>query len=412
MKLRILIIGVNYAPEVLGIAPYNTQLAEHLAGVGHEVSVLTTFPYYPQWTTHPAYRHGAPFRREVINGVKVLRSPVLLPRKRTALQRVLFDSSLAATALVNSVGIADLDVVICVSPPLQLGVTGWLIARSRRARFLLHLQDIVPDAAIAVGLMQEGSAARVARYLELFVYGRANHISVISDGFVRNLADKRVSSHKLSVMPNWVETSQFDVGADPAMRVALGVQNGETLVVHAGNIGAKQGLETVVDAAAELAGEQIVMALVGDGNSRQELEERASRLGLSKLRFFPIQADFPATLAAADVLVLSQRAEVLDSVAPSKLLSYMAAGKPVVACVHERSEAGQIIRDAGCGVLVPPDDPRALAAAVRMLHSHPDRYVNLGQAGRRHVAQNYERLDVLGRWSKLVAEQNLISSKS
>jgi colanic acid biosynthesis glycosyl transferase WcaI len=322
--------------------------------------------------------------------------------RRSTLRRVLFDSSQAASALIASTAIGAVDVVICVSPPLQLGLTAWMIALSRRARFVLQLQDIVPDAALSVGMMREGTAIRLSRNLERFVYARADLISVISQGFADNLAGKGVPAEKLQVLPNWVETSRFKVDSDPKVRALLGAASGETLVVHAGNMGAKQGLETVIAAAAELDDERIVIALVGDGYHRAALEERARHLAPGRLRFFPIQEDLPATLAAADILVLAQRGKVVDSVAPSKLLSYMAAGKPVIASVNVNSEAGLMIRTAKCGLIVPPEQPSALAAALLELRRQPELCRSLGDAGRRHVVANYERSQVLTEWSQLL----------
>jgi colanic acid biosynthesis glycosyl transferase WcaI len=404
--MRILLVGLNYAPEVVGIGPYTTELAEHFAASGHKVSVLTSFPYYPHWRIDTRYERKRPFLVEMINGVRVIRSPILLPgRKQSAFRRILFDSSQSVTALAGSVGVGRVDTVICVSPPLQLGVTAWLIARSRGARFLLHLQDLVPDAALSVGLMREGAAAGIARRLERFVYTRADLITVISQGFLDNLVCKGVATEKLRLLPNWVETGRFRAVPDPAVREALGAPDGETLVLHTGNMGAKQGLETVVDAAAELEGERVVLTLIGDGSNRAALQRRAAGLSLTNIRFLPLQSDLPATLAAADVLVLAQRGAVVDSVAPSKLLSYMAAGKPIVASVNERSEAGQMIRRAKCGVVVAPEQPRALADALRDLHRRPDSYHNLGPAGRRHVAEHYERSRVLEQWTRLAEAQ-------
>ncbi len=401
--MRILLVGLNYAPEVVGIGLYTTELAEHFAATGHKVSVLTSFPYYPHWRIDPAYRRKRPFMVERINRVRVVRSPILLPGAgHSTLRRILFDSSSAMTSLMASAGIGAVDIVICVSPPLQLGVTAWLIARSRGARLVLHLQDLVPDAALSVGMMGEGRAVRLARRLERFVYSRAELITVISQGFWDNLAAKGVPTNKLRLLPNWVEISRFNAASNPAVRAALGAQNGETLVLHAGNMGAKQGLEIVVDAAAELANDSIVVALVGDGSHRRELEARASDVGLRNLRFMPLQDDFPATLAAADVLVLSQRGRVIDSVAPSKLLGYMASGKPVVAAVNEQSEAARIIRHAQCGVVVPPENPGALAAALRELRQQPATLSRFGEMGRQYAIAHYEKTLMLEQWSRLM----------
>jgi colanic acid biosynthesis glycosyl transferase WcaI len=401
--VRILLIGLNYAPEVVGIGPYTTELAEHLVERGNEVSVLTGFPYYPHWTIDPAYKGTRPFRVERIKGVRVVRSPILLPGTRhKTFRRILFDSSLAVTSLMASAGVGAVDVVICVSPPLQLGVTAWLIARVRGARLVLHLQDLVPDAALSVSMMREGRAVRLARRLERFVYSRADRITVISQGFLDNLLAKGVPAEKLRLLPNWVEITKFNAASDPAVRATLGAQNGETLVLHAGNMGAKQGLETIVDAAAALVNEPIVVALVGDGSYRRELEARATRLGLMNLKFVPLQDDFPATLAAADLLLLAQRSRVVDSSAPSKLLAYMAAGKPIVAAVNEESEAGRTIREARCGVVVPAEDPQALAAAVINLRRQPALLARLGEAGRAYASAHYDKAVILSAWSRLL----------
>jgi colanic acid biosynthesis glycosyl transferase WcaI len=401
--MRVLIVGINYRPEVTGIGPYNTDLAEHLAACGHKVAVLTAPPWYPHWKIDAAYLGGLPYGSELINGVRVIRSPILLPGARqTTLRRILFDSSFAASALLASVGIGRVDVVICVSPPLQLGVMAWLVASTRRARLIVHLQDIVPDAALSTGMMRTGRVLALSRQLERFVYRRADRITVISDGFRDNLLAKGVPAGKVMVLPNWIDAERFDVQPDSAMRATLGAPDGETLVLHTGNMGAKQGLETVVDAAVELAGENIAITLIGDGQSRASLESRASRLPGHRLRFLPLQDDLPSTLAAANILVLSQRAQVTDSAAPSKLLSYMAAGKPVVATVNESSEAGQLIKQAGCGIVVPPERSDRLADAIRELHRHPEKHAELGAAGRRHVAEHFDRARILGRWSDIV----------
>jgi colanic acid biosynthesis glycosyl transferase WcaI len=301
-----------------------------------------------------------------------------------------------------SFAIGAVDLVICVSPPLQLGLTAWLIALSRRAGFVLQLQDIVPDAALSTGMMHEGALIRLSRQLERFVYSRAHLLTVISEGFANNVISKGVPASKVRLMRNWVETGRFNARRDPSVRASLGASDGETLVVHAGNMGAKQGLETIVDATAELSGEQIVVALIGDGYKRPELEARAARFHLRNLRFFPIQPDLPSTLAAADIVLVAQRGSVVDSVAPSKLLSYMAAGKLVIGSVNELSEAGRMISESKCGLIVPPDDPTALAAAIRNVVREPNVYAGLGEAGRRYVVQHHERSTLLRLWSALV----------
>jgi colanic acid biosynthesis glycosyl transferase WcaI len=262
---------------------------------------------------------------------------------------------------------------------------------------ILHLQDLVPDAALSVGMMREGTTARLGRMLERFVYMRSDQITVISQGFVDNLLDKGVPKSKLRLLPNWVDVGRFVVLPDDRVRAAFGATNGQTLVVHAGNMGAKQGLETLVEAAA--LDESVAIALIGDGSQRRDLEGRATRLGLKNLKFLPLQSDLPAALAAADVLVLSQQRRVIDSVAPSKLLSYMAAGKPIVAAVNELSEAARIIYSARCGVVVAPEQPSALVSAIHELRSRPEHGRRFGEAGRAYASAQFDRTRILDMWS-------------
>ena len=403
---RLLLIGINYWLEVTGIAPYTTELAEHLAARGNRVSVLTGFPYYPQWRIHGGYyRHLRPYLVEQRNGVKVIRCPLLLPRSRqTAFRRILFDSSIAASTLLAGIANARQDLVICISPPLQLGVTARFLARLGGARLMLHLQDLVPDAAIAAGMIADGFATRIARKLELFVYKHADKITVVSQGFLENLVAKGVPRPKLRLLANWVDVGRFAGAQHPYLREQLGAANGETLVLHTGNMGAKQGLETVVEATALLRADKVVVGLVGDGQVRRRLEKRAKDLKLTNLRFVELQDDYPSTLACADILVLSQRGRMIDSVAPSKLLSYMAAGKPVAAAVDAESEAGRLIRRAGCGVVVPPDEPQALAKAIRSLAGDRSSWAAMGAAGKREVERNYDQRALLTQWEEVVRD--------
>jgi glycosyltransferase involved in cell wall biosynthesis len=397
--MRLLIAGMNYGPEVTGIGPYTTDLAEHLARLGNDVVVSTTYPHYPHWR----WQGGAQRPVERRNGVEVRRGKVVLPRRRSLGWRVLYDSSLAGVTVANAFGLEPADLVLCVSPPVQVAFAGAFLAARWRAPLVLLVQDLPLDAALSVGMMRPGTAHRAGRWLERRAYALAHRIVVISQRFRHSLSGLGVPDAKVEEIPDWIDLDRIcPRPADPDVRAQLGASDGDLVVLHAGNMGAKQALDTAIRAVRLAAVDgPIRLALVGDGSERPRLEALAG----GAVRLLPLQPDdvFGRMLAAADVLLLSQRADVRDSVAPSKLLTYMAAGRPVVAAAHPDSAAAQLVREAGCGVVVAPEDPAALAAALRDLRRDAERRHELGRTGRRFAEARYERGRVLAHWESLLA---------
>src|SRR6266403_709734 len=190
-SLHILLVTSAYAPERAGTAPLNTELCEYLAARGHRISVVTSFPHYPQWRVFPAYR-GRLLQRETLNGVTIFRSYAYIPSGRTTMRRILYDTSVGLFAGLRGIAIGHVDLVLAVSPPLQAGVAGCFLARLKGAPLLLDLHDLVPDLAIAVKMLRNPLAIKMARFLEKFMYGRSDRILVISEEFVPNLIGKGV----------------------------------------------------------------------------------------------------------------------------------------------------------------------------------------------------------------------------
>jgi colanic acid biosynthesis glycosyl transferase WcaI len=403
--VRVLILGLNYLPESTSIGPYTAQLAEYLHGLGHRVQVITGFPMAPQWRVWDGYR-GSWFRHEVINQVRILRTFLYVPKQpRKALKRVLFDTSFALSALLGGLTTGPCDVIVAISPPLQIGLTGWVLSRFKRAKLVVHLQDLVPDAAIATGALSESSrAVRFGRALERFVYQRASRIGVICDGFARNLTAKGVPARKLAELANFIDLDFMQpYPQNNSFRARYGIRREDFLVMYSGSVALKQGLEVFVDAAAELRAEpDIIFMLIGEGPYVGELQARADAQRLTNLRFLPLQSRerLPEQLGAADVLVVTQRQAVTDIVFPGKLLYYMAAGRPILAAVSQDSETGRFITEHQVGVVVPPEHPGKLAEAVaRMKRDGPQ---ELGRNGRRVAETMFDRRAVLPRFAELL----------
>ena len=396
--MRILVLGMNYLPESASIGPYTADLAQFLATRGHDVQIVTSFPMAPQWRIWDGYR-GEWWRREVINGVRVLRTYVYVPADpRRALKRVLYDISFSLSGLAGTIASGRADVILAISPPLQLGVTAWLAGLFKRAPVFLHLQDLVPDAAVATGLIDERSTMlRLARQLERFVYRRAARIGVICEGFRTNLLAKAVAPEKIALLPNYIDLAFMRSSArDEGLRARLGAGSDDFLVMYSGSIALKQGLEVLVDTADRLRDDpRVKFAIVGEGPPLEALKEKTRALGLGNVAFLPFQPreTLPRQLASADALVITQRPTVRDVVFPGKLLYYMAAARPILAAVSEDSETGRFINATGVGMVARPERPDDLAAAITALRQGGA--AEMGRRGRAQVESQFAGTVVL-----------------
>lgn len=383
--MRILITGINYAPEATGIAPYTAGLAEHLSARGHQVTVVTGLPSYPQWRVHDGYR-GRIAGRETLAGVDVRRRWHYVPREQSAGRRALYEASFLATGL-SALALSRPDAVVGIVPSLG----GGLLARLAGARFAapygLVFQDLMGPAAAQSGVTGASRAARAIRAAEVFAARRAEAVGVIAEGFRPYVQSLGVAPERIRRVRNWTHVPE-PTGDPTDVRARLGIEPGTVVCLHAGNMGYKQGLANVVECA-RLAGADpdLLFVLVGDGSQRPLLEDLAARRRLANLRFLPIQPaeQFPSVLAAADVLLVNQRATVTDMSLPGKLTSYFLAGRPVLAAVSPASETAREVDASGAGLVVRPDDPAALLAAVRALAADPARRRRLGAAGRAYA---------------------------
>jgi colanic acid biosynthesis glycosyl transferase WcaI len=414
--MRVLILGLNYLPESTSIGPYTADLAEYLRDRGHEIRVVTGFPIAPQWKVWKGYRRKL-FMREVVRGVPVTRTYLYVPKHpKRALQRILFDCSFAASAFFGAILGKRPDLVIVISPPLQLAITAFLIHQLTRARVLLEIKDLVPDAAIAVGALREGSrAVRMARSLERFAYRTAESIGVICEGMRSNLIDKGVPERKVSLLPDYIDLNfMTPASGDNDFRQRAGIGREQFLAMYSGSIAGKQGLETFVEAGAEFESDaNVTCCVIGEGPYLPELNKTAAALGLRRFQFLPLQPreSLPRQLSAADVLVITQRKTVKDVVFPGKLLYYMSSGRAILAAVSEDSETGRFIRAHQVGVVVAPEDPAALAEGIRWLRDNPRQTSEFGRNGRRVVERQFDRSVVLEKFAIVIEQRSCVRDR-
>ncbi|MFD7967237.1 glycosyltransferase [Streptomyces clavifer] len=396
---RVLVVSTNYAPELTGIGPYATQLAEHWAASGVRTQVLTGMPHYPAWRVDEEYR-GVWRRHEVREGVSVHRRRHYVPPRQSALRRAAFEASVLALGMLAPPP-GRPDAVVSQMPSLAGGVIAARVARRHRVPHIPVVQDLMGAAAAQSGIRGGDRAAAVAAAAERYALRGAALVGVIHESFVPGVTALGVDPGRIRLVPNWTHV-QRPTGDRTATRARLGWREGTPVLLHSGNMGLKQGLDVLVGLARLAPGIRVV--LMGDGNQRAGLRELAA--GLPNIDFLPPAGadEFTDVLAAADVLAVTQRASVLDMSVPSKLTSYFVSGRPVVASVADEGGTADEVRRSGAGVLVAPEDPAALLAAVRKLADDPEAADALGAQGPRYVAHHLSREAGLARFDALLTE--------
>ena len=402
--MRILVLGINYTPERTSVAPFTTGLCEHLAAEGNKVTVVTAFPYYPEWRVWDGYR-GSLYRKESINGVAVHRVAHYVPRKPSRLiERLAYDISFTVNCFVAALFAGGCDLIYCSCPPPTVAFAAYLLGLIKGAPYVMKLTDLASDAALATGIMKPGFAIRLARIFEVFSCRKALAVVCLCQGFIDRLKERGVSEEKLRLISDWGDTENLRPAEEGnAFRAANQLSSKQFLIFHTGNMGKKQALMNVVRAAEVAKNDpELRWMVVGQGEERGLLEAEISRRCLTNIQLLPLQpAEFlPEMYGCADLLLLNQAAAVEDAVIPSKLLTYMGAGRAIVAAVSEKSEAARQIRRANCGVVIPPENPKALADAMLSLRSDADLRRKLGANARAYAEIHFTKAGVLRRYDE------------
>ncbi len=404
--MRILIYSYNYYPEPIGIAPLMTELAEGMVKRGHEVRVLTAMPWYPEGEIHPLYK-GKFFLTEKIRGVTVQRSYIWTSKERNLRNRIGFEFSFMFFSLIQALKGWRPDVILLTVPGLPVCIPAALLGGIYGSPVILNLQDILPDAAVHVGLISNEKLIKVLTNLERFAYRIATKISVIADGFTKNIVAKGVALEKIVEIPNWVDID-FIQPLPRENNYFRKVNNLEDkfVVLYSGNIALTQGLETVIEAATYLKHiTDIAVVIVGEQKALARLQNYCSKCGASNVHLLPFQPreKLPEMLAAADVGLVVQKKNVLDFNMPSKIQVLLASGRAIIASVPATGTAASAIHKSGGGIVTPPEDPQSLAASVEDLYNHRDKLIRLGNKGRAYAEQNYAFESALDKYEQLFA---------
>ena len=403
--MRILIYSYNYHPEPIGIAPLMTELAEGLVKKGHNVRVVTAMPWYPNSEIAPEYQ-GKLYLTENRNGVKIQRSFVWISRKRSFTNRALFEISFVILSFFQVLKGSRPDVIFLTIPGLPVCVPAAILSWLYRTPIVLNLQDILPDAAVHVGLIRNPKMIRLFTWLEKFAYKTATKISVISDGFTENLLGKQVPKEKIIEIPNWVDVN-FIKPLEQENNYFRQENNleGKFVVLYSGNIALTQPLEILIDAAVKLNYlDDLAVVIVGKEEALERLERYCHRKKATNVILKPFQPrnKLPEMLAAANVGMVMQKHNVISFNMPSKIQVLLASGRAIIASVPANGTAAKAIEKSGGGLVVAPEDASALAEAIEHLYTNPQLVKSLGEKGRDYAKKVYNFEFILDRYEELL----------
>ena len=409
--MRILVVTHYFPPEIGAPQARLSELARFWAEAGDDVTVLTGMPNHPTGVVPPAYR-GRWRCDEQVDGYRVLRTWLYATANEGVARKTLGHLSF----MVSSVALAGrrsgpADVVVVSSPTFMSIFSAWVLARAKRARLVVEVRDLWPAIFVELGVLRNRPLIRVLEALELAAYRAADAVVVVSDGFRDHIVARGIPAAKVHTVRNGVDLVRFrpaGPGAAAAAvtrtRTRLGARPGDTLVLYVGAHGISHGLVSVADAAAKLSGEAIHFAFVGEGAAKAQLQAHVERLGLSNVTLLPgvPRDEVPDLLAAADICLAPLRdVPLFSTFIPSKIFEYLGAGKAVVGAVQ--GEPAGILREAGA-VVVEPEDAGALAGAIRDLADDPARRTEMGERGRRHVAEHFDRRQLAAAYRELLSE--------
>ncbi|WP_445371847.1 glycosyltransferase WbuB [Methylomonas sp. HW2-6] len=403
--MKILLYGINYAPELTGIGKYSGEMCEWLASGSHEVRVVCAPPYYPEWKVGSGYKSWF-YMTESINGVSVYRCPLFVPKTPSTTTRLLHLLSFAlfSAPAVFRQWLWKPDAVFCIEPTFFCAPGALLFSKLRGCKSVLHIQDFELDAMLGLGMGNSGWISNLAKWVERWFMRRFDVISSISYSMLRNAERKVGNSEKLFYFPNWVDTDFLTPNGNADFyRKKWGISDDTKVVLYSGNIGKKQGLEMVLHTAKALGDHAgLLFILVGTGAALPELKELAMQLQLTNLKFFPLQPyqHLPDLLALADVHLVIQKKGAADAVLPSKLTAILAVGGNCIITAESNTELGVLCEKyPGISKRIEPENTEALVSEIKstLLSLPKIKEGGFNKVARQFALDNLKKDQILGR---------------
>ena len=397
--MQILIHGLNFSPEQVGIGKYTGELAIAMDATGHSIHVVTTPAYYPEWKIHKGFS-GRGYSREKLNNVSVIRCPLWVPKKPTGLKRIVHLATFGVSSIpaVFWKSLARPDVIFVIEPSMFCLPTSWFAAKLCGAKLWLHIQDFEVDAAFELGILKSRFLKSFVGSIEAFMMRRFDRVSSISPKMLEKAIEKGVDTSRIRLFPNWVDCNKiFPIEHSKPLKEKFELPSHKTIALYAGNMGEKQGIEIIVDSARKLAiRDDLHFVLCGLGAAYDRLRDYAE--GVENITWLPIQEDgrFNDLMNAADIHMLPQKSGTADLVMPSKLTGMLASGRPIVAVAEVGTEIHQVV--SRCGIVVEPDDLIGFANAIEQLHLNREQRIAFGHRGREFAVKNLSMKVIINRF--------------
>lgn len=414
--MRVLFVTHNFPPEVNALARRTYDHARQWVENGGEVEIVTAPPHFPEGAVYPGFRNR--LSRETVDGIRVLRVPMLPRENRGAVRRLADYLSFMASAAWHGPRHAGIrpDIVVASSPQFFTALAGYRIARRFRVPFVLEIRDLWPESAVATGVIGRNPVVRLFERVERFLYRNAEHIVVVTESFREHITGLGNPARKITVLKNGVFLERFatrDAEAESELRTRYGLE-GQFVVSYIGTVGAAHGAEVLLEAARLCADPDVTFMVVGAGARRAELEATQERLRLPNFRLVEKQPHERIPhfyhISSASVVHL-RNLPLFRTVLPSKLFEAMAAERPILLGVE--GESRRLVKEAGAGIAIPPEDPDALVEAVLRLKADPELRREMGARGRKYVQAHHDRRKLARRYWRVlegvVGKANVVS---
>jgi len=403
--MKLIFVSQYFPPEVGAAASRGYDLLQEFIKKEHKVTVLTELPHYPSSVVDEKYKNSL-FYREKFNNIDVIRNFVFVSKRSNFFQRSALYFSFMFTSVFGSKGINDIDIVFATSPPLTVGLAGWVISKFKKSKFVLDIRDLWPESALALGEIKEGIVSGILKKIELFLYRKADLITIAVPGFRKHINGLGISDNKIIDLPNGANVELFSSTPNSdKTRKQFGWEN-KFLVLFSGNHGLAQGLEYLLKIADSMKNiENIRFIFIGDGVVKEKLIKMKTEMKLDSVTFLDkVDRDqMPSFISAMDVcLVPLIKHRLFLNALPSKMFEYMACEKPVIVAIE--GEAKELIEKSGAGIFVEPENVSQMKDAIFNLYNNKKLRIKMGKKGRKFVSRDYCRVEIAKKFETVLKD--------
>lgn len=406
--MNALLLTQHYPPEPGSGSIKMAELAQHLLNNGHNVNVVTGFPNYPYGKLYDGYRRSL-YKREIIDKVNVIRVPHYLTSKRyNFIQRMMNHISFMLTSIYGGFLSRKPDLIYYYSPPLFVGFSSCLLGKIFRVPTVVEINDLWPQAPIALGVIKNIYLKKMAERFEKFIYDNTSNLFFYSKTMRDEVVSKGIPEKKTEIHPLWISTREFCSAAPDEVRDIKEKYgfNEKFSIMYAGYIGSPQGLDVMIEVAIRLKQyNDMIFVFVGDGPEKEKLLKRTKNYGLNNVKFIPFQPkeEIPAFLSSADVLFahLASAPHRLGTI-PGKVLAYMSIGKPLL--IAAKGETNDLINRSKCGIVAEPGNAESIAEGILKLYGNAELRKEMGERARKYAITNFDKEMLLERLEERLQE--------